>query len=406
MAEIFDGLKVLDFTWVVAGPIFTRYLSTHGATVIKVESVSRPNILRTTPPFKDGKAGLNRSQFAANLEVNKRSLGVNMASKEGRDLIRRVIQVWQPDILAENFSTGAMAKWNLDYDSIRGIAPEIIYINSSFYGATGPRAANRGFGNIGSSVVGFDHLTGWPDAAPSGLYGAYIDMVTPPMGIVALIAALDHRRRTGEGQFIDVAQFECGVHHLTPAVLEYELTKKVPKRMANRDLEYCPHGAFPVIGEDRWISIAVTDEKEWESLKFVMGNPSWADDVKFSSASSRKDFEDEIESLISEWTMQQDGHELSMKLDKAGVPSGLVKRCSDLYTDPQLSEMKLIQYLDSDFGSMPYEGSPFRFSETPTHLNRPQANIGQDNQFILEELIGLTDEEIAELTVEGILEFS
>lgn len=406
MAEIFDGLKVLDFTWVGVGPLITRYLSTHGATVVKVESVSRPDILRTTPPFKDAKAGLNRSQFAANFNVNKGSLGINMGLKKGRDLIRRVLQVWQPDILAESFSFGVMAKWELDYDAIRRIIPELIYINSAFYGASGPRAHNRGFGNIGSSVVGFDHLTGWPDIEPSGLYGAYIDMVTPPMAVTSLIAALDHRRRTGKGQYIDVAQFECGIHHLTPAVLEYELTKNVPARMGNRDLEYCPHGTFPCEGEDRWISIAVTDDKEWEALKSVMGSPDWADDAKFSSASSRKEFEEEIESLISEWTMQQDGYQLSMQLDEAGVPAGLVKRCSDLYVDPQMNEMKFIQYLDADCGSMPYQGSPFHLSGTPAHLKRPQASIGQDNVMILERWIGLTDDEIGELVSEGVLEFS
>jgi crotonobetainyl-CoA:carnitine CoA-transferase CaiB-like acyl-CoA transferase len=372
-----------------------------------VESATRADILRTTPPFKDGVAGINRSQFAANFNVNKHSLGVNLGKGKGRDLIRRVIEVWQPDIIAESFAFGIMKKWELDYDSVRCIRPEVIYISSSFYGSTGPRAQNRGFGNIGSSMAGFDHLTGWPDIEPSGLYGAYIDMITPPLGVTALVAALDHRYRTGKGQFIDVAQFECGVHYLAPVLLELQFNQNVPSRIGNRDLEYCPHGTFPCKGEDRWISIAVTDDQEWEALKRIMGSPDWADDAKFSCSSSRKKFEDEIESLISDWTRQYDAPQLSMRLQETGVPAGVVKRCSELYVDPQMSEWKFIQYLDHpDCGSMPYQASPFHLSATPAHLKSPQATVGQHNEMVLREWIGLSDEEIGELVAEGVLEFS
>lgn len=407
MEEIFKNLKVLDFTWIAAGPNITRALAIQGATILKVESATRPDILRTTPPFKDCQAGINRSQFAANFNVNKYNLGVNLRLSEGRELIRRVIKEWQPDIIAESFAFGVMKKWGLDYDTVRQLKPEIIYLSTSFYGSTGLRAQNRGFGNLGSSVAGFDHLTGWPDVEPSGLYGAYIDMITPPLGVAALVAALDHLQRTGKGQFIDLAQFECGIHHLAPILLEYQFNGNLPARMGNRDLEFCPHGTFPCKGDDRWISIAVTSEEEWEALIKVMGSPDWAFAEKYSTSYSRQQFEDELEDLISNWTRQHDDYQLFVRLKDAGVPAGVVKRCSDLYEDPQMSEWKFIQYLDHpDIGSMPYQTSPIRFAGTPAHLKRPQAAIGQDNMMILSEWMGMSDEEIGELVAQGVLEFS
>ena len=212
----FEGLRVLDMSWVGVGPITMKYLADHGAQVIRVESVSRPDPARSVPPYKDGKPGFNRSQFPANFNTGKYGLGLNMSKPEARDLIRRIITTWQPDVLAESFTPRAMRGWGLDYPNVRKLKDDIIYYSTCQQGQTGPHASYGGYGNLAAALAGFYHVTGWPDLEPAGVYGAYTDFVNPPNGVAAVIAALDHRRRTGQGQHLDLSQYECAVHYLAP----------------------------------------------------------------------------------------------------------------------------------------------------------------------------------------------
>ena len=228
----FEGLRVLDMSWVGVGPITMKYLADHGAEVIRVESVSRPDPARSVPPYKDGKPGFNRSQFPANFNTGKYGLGLNMSKPEARELIKRIITTWRPDVLAESFTPRAMRGWGLDYPNVRKLKDDIIYYSTCQQGQTGPHASYGGYGNLAAALAGFYHVTGWPDLEPAGVYGAYTDFVNPPNGVAAVIAALDHRRRTGQGQHLDLSQYECAVHYLAPQLLDYQLTGRVagPRR--------------------------------------------------------------------------------------------------------------------------------------------------------------------------------
>lgn len=419
-SKAFEGIKVLDFTWVGVGPVTIKYLADHGATVIRIESVTKPDGLRTAPPFKDGKRGINRSQFAANFNTNKIGLGLNMAKPEARDLIRKLVVEWQPDIVAETFTPRVMKSWGLDYESLKKLKADIICFSACQQGQTGPRNKFAGYGMQAAALAGFYYITGWPDRELSIPYGAYSDFINPPNGIVAITAALDYTRRTGQGQHIDLSQFECAAHYLAPPIMDFLLTGRALERDGNRDDVYCPHGAYPCRdkpfffdGEEviksggAWCAISVTSDEEWQALCNTMGNPDWAGDGRFSSFLSRKENEEELNRLIGEWTIGYEARPLMEMLQEAGVPAGVVQSQSELWEDPQLKHREYFQWLNhTECGPMPYDGLQFDMSKTPGQLLQAQALIGEHNHMILKEFAGLSDDEIAQLMIDEVLETS
>ena len=311
----FEGVKVLDFTWIGVGPVTIKYLGDHGADVIHVESVSRPDGLRSAPPFKDGQSGINRSQFPANFNTSKYGLGLNMAKPEAVELIKRVIAEWQPDIISESFTPKAMRNWGLDYESVKKIKPDIIYFSTCQQGQTGPRAMYPGYGQLASSLAGYYQITGWPEREPVTPYGAYSDFVNPPNGFAAIVAALEYRRRTGKGQHLDLSQYEGAMHYKAPVIMDYLVNGRITIRNGNRDEVYVPHGVYPCKDEVRaltgpgesWCAIAVTTDEEWEALCDAMGSPAWTQEARFATFANRKENEDELDSLLGEWTAQYQG---------------------------------------------------------------------------------------------------
>ena len=416
----FDGIKVLDFTWVGVGPITVKYLADHGATVIHVESVSSPDSIRTAPPFKDGQPGINRSQFPANYNTSKYGLGVNMSKPGAKELVQRIITQWQPDIIAESFTPRVMRSWGLDYPSVREIKPDIIYFSTCQQGQTGPHSRYAGYGNLAASLAGFYQLTGWPDREPAGPYGAYSDFINPPNAVAAVIAALEYRRRTGKGQHLDLAQYECAAHFLAPPIMDYLVNGRVMARMGNRDPQHAPHGAYPCKPREHtspgldaapsggsWCAIAVTSDEEWQAFCRAMGSPAWSQDARFSTPSGRKENEEELDRLVGGWTVQHEAYQLMALLQQAGVPAGVVQAQSDLWEDPQLEHWGFFQWLNhAECGPMPYSGLDFHLSKTPGKLRMPYALIGEHNELILKEFLGLSDEEISELAATEALEAS
>ena len=415
---VLEGIKVLDFTWVGVGPITIKYLADHGAEVIHVESVSRPDILRTVPPFKEGKPGINRSQFPANFNTSKYGLGLNMAKPQARVLIRKIIIDWQPDIISESFTPKAMRNWGLDYQSVQELKPDIIYFSGCQQGATGPHAMYAGYGGMAAALAGFYQITGWPDREPAGPYGAYSDFINPPNAVSAIIAALEYKRRTGKGQHLDLSQFECSTQYLAPLVLDYEVNGRGTARMGNEDDSFVPHGVYQCqdkpVSEDgvkatggSWCSIAVTSDEEWVSLCGAMGSLSLSTDPRFSTFAARKENVEELDRLIGEWTAEREARHVMDLLQKAGVPAGVVQNQSDLWEDPHLKHQDFFQWLEhSECGPMPYDGLQFKLSRTPGRLRMPQATVGQHNELILKDFVKLSDEEIAELIEKEVLETS
>ena len=411
----FEGIKVLDFTWVGVGPITIKYLADHGAEVIRVESVGRPDVLRMAPPFKDGTPGINRSQFPASYNTSKLGLGLNMARPEGRKIIRDLIKTWQPDVISESFTPRVMASWGLGYDEVKKLAPDIIYFSTCQQGQTGPHSHYAGFGQLAASMAGYYHVTGWPDREPAAPYGAYSDFINPPNAFAAIVAALEYRRRTGKGQRLDLAQFECAAQYLAPAVMDYMVNGRVIGRRGNSDDRFAPHGVYPCANAERkytgdgpsWLSIAVENQEQWAAFCGVVGDSKLITDVSFSSMELRQENAAELDEKISAWTANRNARETMEKLQAAGVPAGVVQSQADLWEDPQLEHRKFFTWLDhAECGPMPYDGLQFLLSKTPGSLRMPQALIGQHNNVILREKLGMSDDEIGNLVAEGVLEAS
>lgn len=401
--NIFDGIKIVDFTWMGVGPISVKFLADQGATVIHIESMKQPEALRVTPPFRDGIPGINRSAYQASFNNNKYGLALNMKHPLSKEVVDRLIQ-WG-DIVAESFAPGAMERLGLSYEDLIKIKPDIIMYSTSQQGQTGRHAKVAAYGTQLVSLAGFTHLTGWPDRTPVGPYGPYTDFPAPPIGAAAIAAALDYRRRTGRGLHIDLSQYESGVNCLAPVILDYTVNQRIQHAQGNRCSYAAPHGIFPCRGNNRWCAIAVFDDSEWKALCNVMGNPAWAKKPEFSTLLLRKRNEDKLEKLLSKWTVNYDAEELMSKLQAAGVPAGSVENGEDIHQDPQLAHRHYLWELDHpEIGKHSYEAPPFIFSKTPAELNKAGPCLGEDTEYVCTEILGIPDDRFIELMTQGVFE--
>ena len=398
----FEGVKVADFAWVGVGPITTKYLADHGATVIRVESHVRPDVLRLAPPWRDGEPGLDRSQFFASYNTSKYGVTLDLAKPKAQDLARRLV-AWA-DVVVESFTPKAMPKWGLDYDSLRRVKPDLIMLSTCQQGQTGPHAEYPGFGQLMASLTGFYHIAGWPDRAPAPPYGAYTDFIAPRFAACALMAALDYRRRTGRGQYIDLAQYEAALHFLATELLDYRVNGRVRGRAGNRSTTRAPHGVYRCRGEERWLAVSVADEEQWRALCRVMGEPAWTADRRFATLGDRLSNADELDARLEDWAAEQEADEAMERLQRAGVAAALVQNCLDLHQDPRLTAWGFFHFLEhKEMGPSPYEGHQFRLSKTPGELRFAAPTMGQHNAYVFKEVLGLGDEEIARLTDEQVI---
>ena len=401
--KVFEGIRIADFTWVGAGPMTIKYLADHGAVVIHIETNTQPEALRITPPFKDGIPGLNRSAYQACFNNNKCGLSLNLNHPQAKEVLRRLID-WA-DIIAESYSPGTMARWGLAYEDLAKIRPDIIMYSTSQQGQTGRHSRIAAYGTQLVSLAGFTYLTGWPDRGPTGPYGPYTDTPTPPLGAAAIAAALDYRRRTGRGVHIDLSQYEAGINFLAPVILDYTVNRHVQGAQGNRCSYAAPHGIFPCKGDDHWCAIAVFTDAEWQALCNGMGNPGWTREPRFGTLLGRKKNEDELEQLLAHWTIDCDARELMYKLQKLGVPAGVVENGEDIQSEPQLVHRHYLWELDHpEIGKHRYESPPFRLSKTPAELNKPGPCLGEDTEYVCTKILGMSDELFIELLTEGVFE--
>jgi crotonobetainyl-CoA:carnitine CoA-transferase CaiB-like acyl-CoA transferase len=403
MARAFDGLKVLDFGWIGVGPITARYLGDNGATVIRVESLTRFDGLRMAPPFKNGKPGLNHSQFFATFNASKKSLGLNMAHADARAIAKRLCLEWA-DVIVEGFTPKQMRAWGLHYEDLSPTRADLIMVSTCQLGQTGPYAMYAGYGNMAAALAGYYEVTGWPDRGPSLVYGAYTDMLTPGVGAALIAASLDYRQRTGKGQWIDLSQFETGVNHEPVAMLDYVVNGRVATRSGNHDDRGCPHAVYPCTGDDRWLAIAVFTDDEWQALVRVMGNPAWAQAEKFATLAGRKANEAELDSQVEAWSKTKDATQLEALLQSAGVAAGLVAKQSDLFDDPQLMHREFFAWCEHKvMGRSPYDGLMSHLAKTPGKVSAAPL-LGEHYEEILKGILHYSDEAIAELIGKGTVE--
>jgi len=397
-----EDVKILDFMWVMAGPAATRVLADYGATVVRVESTTSIDAARSLAPFQNGQRGAENSACFMNLNAGKLGLTLNVASEEGRAVVRDLVR-WA-DVVTESFSPKAMRAWGLDYDSLRQLKPDLVMLSSCLMGQTGPLSMLAGFGTMGAAVAGFNSVIGWPDREPA-MVGAYTDYVSPRFAIASILAALDHRDRTGQGQYIDFSQAEASLHFLTPALLDYAVNGRVQGRAGNRDPHMAPHGVYPAAGDDRWVAVAVANDEQWRSLCDVLGRIELATDQCFATIEARLASRDELDEIISAWTQQHGASEVQEALQARGVPAHAQTNSTDAMRDPQLLHRgHFVQVPHEIHGTTVVEGSRFKLSRTPARVERPGPTFGRDTQYVLETVLGYGPERIVELAAAGVLE--
>lgn len=407
MAELFTGLKILEFGGGAAGPLGTRYFADHGATVVRVESKRRPDFIRLLRYTPGTEGGLDASHMFAMVNVNKYGVGLNMSHPEGPEIARRLVR-WA-DVVAENFAPKAMAKWGLDYPSLAAIKPDLIMISTCLNGQTGPDRNYPGFGGQGSALSGFNHLTGWPDREPLGPYGTITDSLSPRIVALLVGSALLHRRRTGKGQYIDLSQVEGGVVCLAENMLTYTATGDVPGRLGNRSRHAAPHGAFRCApkgaDDDRWVVIAVHDDTEWERFRRALGEPSWAADARFATTDGRLVNVDELERRVEAWTRARTAEDTMATLQAAGIDAGVVANFEDLTADPQLAHRRHFREVEHPvIGKHLAEMNAIRFSHTPGDIRMPAPCLGEHSEYVYRELLGMSVDEYVALQAEGVFE--
>ncbi len=398
-----DGIKVLDFGWAVAGPTTTKPLSICGAEVVKIESESRPDPVRVGGPFKEGIPGLNRSGQLNQYNTGKLSIALNLAHPKGVEIAKGLVS-WA-DVVVENFAGGAMKRMGLDYEELKKVKPDIIMLSSCMQGQTGPYATHPGYGWHLTALSGYFSITGWPDRGPTAPDGPYTDYIAPRLSVLAILAALDYRRRKGKGQYIDISQYETGVHFIAPLILDYVANHRVATRMGNRHPCAAPHGAYRCLGEDRWCAIAIFTDEEWKSFAGVIGNPAWTNNPKFASLQTRKENEDELDKLVEDWTINHSAEEVTTLMQDSGVAAGVLATGEDMMEyDPQLNHRHLFWELDHpEVGKHRVTRPSFVLSKCPYEVQRAPL-LGEHNERVLKDILNMPDEEIAELVMEGVIE--
>ncbi|ETX02456.1 MAG: hypothetical protein ETSY2_35535 [Candidatus Entotheonella gemina] len=395
------NIRVLDFAWWLAGPMVSKCLAQHGAEVIRVETEDYPDLLRQLL-FKDNEPGLNRAVGFANYNDGKLGITLNINHPKGVELAKRLVEI--SDVVMESFTPRAMRKWGLDYESLRRVKPDIIMLSSCMQGQTGPYAISPGNGAILPALAGISEVTGWPDRAPTGVGGPYTDFTSGPMGAAAILSALIHRQKTGEGQYIDLSQNEAGMHFVGTTYLEYTANDRVPTRQGNRRDGFAPHGVFLCQGDDAWCTISVQTEDEWQALCQAMGQPAWAQAPEYATRAAREQNADALETHVSAWTAAQTPQAVLERLQAVGVPCGMVLNAEALASDPQLKHRQhYVTLQHPDIGDNVVDQFGFRLSKTPGGPKRPAPQVGQHNAYVFGELLGMSADEMAKLQEEGVI---
>ena len=392
------GLKVLDLAWVVAGPLIGRNLADYGATVIRLESAKRVETARLMGPFPAGDYDVQRSALYETCNAGKLGLSLDLSKPEARDIVRSLAR-WA-DVLVESFTPGQMARWGLSYDELARDNPGLVMVSTSLTGQSGPFASYSGYGNHGAAIAGFQNLVGMEGATPVGPYGPYTDFVAPRFGIPATLAALDHRRRTGRGCWLDVSQTEAGVQFLAAQIAETSVTGKVQGPMGNRDLAMAPHGVFRTNAEDSWIAIAVQSDAQWERLAAIaqIDEPAW------KTFQGRKSDEDALERRLEQWARQQEVPVIEQLLQENGIPAHRLVSIEEFGNDPQIvARNHLVHLPHSLSGTAVVEASPFQLARTPAEYARSAPCYGRDNAHVLRDILGLDAATIEALEAAGIL---
>ncbi len=404
-----SGLKILEFGSGAAGPIATRYFAEHGATVLRVESKGRPDFLRVYALGPKNPHGLEGSPLFDGLNVGKLDVSFNLKHPEAIALVKRLILEWA-DAVAENFAPRAMRGFGLDYDTLIKEKPDLVMISACLNGQTGPHKDYPGFGGQGSALAGYNYVTGWADREPVGPHGTITDSLAPRFVAAALAAGLLYRARTGRGIYLDVSQVEAAVYSLSPWLIDYQRTGTPRSRNGNRSPLAVPHGIFPSVDEgkirDRWVAIATHTDEEWATLAGIIGGTTPDGtalvDPSLATLAGRQAKIDEIEAAIGAWTATRTRDEVAEQLQAAGIEAVPAEDFGDFTLDPQMAVRDHFVELTHPFmGPGIYERNGFRLSDAPSGYTRTGPTLGQDQDWVLDEVLALSADERTRLEAEG-----
>jgi len=390
-----QGIRIADFSWVGAGPRATKDLADLGATVVKIESRKRLDLGRLSPPFAGDRRDPDGSAFFAITNTSKMSVTINLGDPEGVEVAKKLV-AWA-DVVVENFSAGYMDRIGLSYETLKAVRPGVILVSVSVAGRSGPLGSMRGYGNSAAALSGLAAMSGWPDRDPHMPPFAYGDVVAPMFATVAVLAALEHRRRTGEGQHVDVSQVEPLVHTMADVFLRQQLAPS-PKP-GNRSHRAAPHGAFRCRGHNQYVAIAVDNDRQWQALARLSG----IEDSRFDTLDGRIESVAELEECVDAWTRRHDKHILARRLCDSGIPCEPVADGRDVFTDPELvlrGHYRTIRHAKLGECAMP--APPLRFSDGDIRVEPPPC-LGEHLETVLVDMLGMGRDEVRALVDSGAL---
>jgi benzylsuccinate CoA-transferase BbsF subunit len=393
-----SGIRVVELGFAAAGPLVGKYLANFGAEVIRLESRLAADVFRTTyPPFKDGIVKPDRAAMFAFYNDGKRSATLNLKHPTGVALARALIG--KADVFVESFTPGTVARLGLGAETLRADNPGLIVLSSCNQGQTGPHAFHPGYGSQLSALAGFVQLLGEPESTPVLLYGPYIDYVAVGYGAIAVLAALERRKRTGAGCTIDLSQYEAGLQFLTPTILEFAANGRIPGRRGNADSVAAPHGVYRCAGPDRWVALSVWNDAEWAAFRDVTGIDGPA------TAAERRAGHVQLDERVGTWTATRDRGEVVKLLRRKGLRAAPVLAISELFTDAQLAHRGMWPVVKHPtIGDMHVMAPPFRLSTTPSLQERPGPTVGADNDHVFGAILGLSLDERRRLQRDGVFE--
>ncbi len=398
-----EGIKVVDFTWSMAGPLAVKFLVDYGATVIHIESATHPEFLRVSGPYKDNIPGIDRSGYFAFFAAGKYSLALNLNHPEAHRVTRSLVE-WG-DVIADNFTPGVMARYGLGYEQVQPVKPGMITLSISQMGQTGPLSKVSGTGTNLVGMAGFTTLTGWPDREPIQPFGGYPDFVSGALSACSLLGALLYKRQTGKGQMLDVSQLEATSQFLVSSILNYTVNSEQEIRKGNHADNAAPNGIYPCRGDDRWCAISVVTEEDWSNFCQATGQASWVTNPLFSSFSGRKQHEKELDHLVAGWTAGFTPEQVMAILQQHGIAAGVVNSSRDLVNDPQLVARNTFWKLaHREMGDYLHLGELFRLSLTPAKAERGAPCLGEHTEYVCRELLKIPENEFTELLLAGVFE--
>ena len=399
--QIFEGLKVVDFSWVAAGPLVTKDLANLGATVLRVETETRIDTLRFLPPWK-GEPITRTGHTFANMNQSKLGIALNFGTEAGLEVAHRMAE-WA-DVVVENFTPGTAERLGIDYETLRAKNPALVMLYTCMRGQTGPERTHTGFGLQGAALGGFVAITGWPDRGPQPPWGAYTDFISPRYALAALAAALHHRDRSGEGQCIDLSQTEAAIHFLAPLLLDHQQGRNVLDPAGLESERGCPHGVFPARDLERYVAVEVRGGEQWRALCGVVPGLAELALPELEKLSARAGRKAELEAPLAAWCGERDAFEAAQQLREAGVPAYVPLRATDFHADPQLAARKFFIELDHEaIGPARYDGAVTGFSDTPARPTWAGPTIGQHSFQVMSEILGYSEDEIAAIAATGAL---